>query len=196
MAGITRKLGEAAVDLHNVIIEIKQIPAVFHRFGVAISRRFLGKPLDYPHLLAADVFTACDVRVLLQHLQKLFRNVRVKLLAGAPADLILRFLRAESFSVRTVVDHGVIGIHHRDHARQDGNVLPGNMVRVSLAVPLLMVTQDQIGYGAEFVRADGYLIPLFHMGLQDRPFLIRELTGLVKDLQRHAYLSYIVQKAQ
>lgn len=59
-----------------------------------------------------------------------------------------------------------------------------------------MVMEDLIRDALEFVIAVGDLIALFRVGLQDLPFLIRELARLVQDFQGNSDLADIVQKAQ
>ena len=197
---IPRHLFEIFIHRHDVHGIIQQIPAVRDPMdSMPFFRAFtVGMVLFLPVLISGDFRLSPAIlhlrRIFLQAAEKLRYDIWVKLAASASFQFFHGLRNGHGPPVRAVIDHGVIGVHHGDHTGQKRNALPAQAIRISLAVPPLVMVQDILRDPLQLRIAVGDLIALFRVGTQDLPFFFRELSRLIQDLQRNADLADVMQR--
>ena len=199
---VSRHLLKIFIHRHDIHGVIQQIPAVwnlvdcmpfFRSLAVKAVRLFLE---IVSVRLGLSLLLLLLQRAFLQTSEKFRHDIRVELAARAPLQLFHGLGNRHGLPVRAVVDHGVIRIHHSDHAGQKRNALPAQAIRIPLAVPPLMMVQNILRDPLQLRIAAGDLIALFRVGTQDLPLFLRKPPGLIQDLQRNSDLADIMQKAE
>src|ERR1700689_3467563 len=129
---------------------------------------------------------------LAEHLDQL----RVELRAGAATQLRQGILDGHRVLVGAIVEHRAKGVADRDDAGAERDLLAGQAVRVTLAVPALVAgaheradpCQRRAGRGDDLLAHHGVL-------LHERPLAFAERAGSSDDLVGNAELADIVQVA-
>src|SRR5262249_22195789 len=99
-------------------------------------------------------------------------------------QLVEGFLFRERLSIRAVSGHRDVGVADSDDPGREGDILPGETVRIAASVPVLVARADdpgdaaQGGVGAENALADDRVLAY------ERPFTLVERPGLVQDVVR------------
>ena len=113
---------------------------------------------------------------------------------GAAIDLGQRRLTRHRRPVRTIGDHRVERVGHRDDPRLDRDRRARQAVRITVTVPALVVVQDAIHADAERPDAAQHL-RAGHRVLADLDHLVRiERTALAQDLLADGELADVVQR--
>ena len=194
--GVARDLLKIAVHLDDRVVQVQKIPAAVDRNG-GTALVALQDVLDKgPDLLAVGIFAEGDVRVFIQHQEKLVSKIGVKLRPGVPADFLLGGFRGEGLAIGAVVDHGVVGIHDTDDSRENRNVRAGELLGIAVSVPALVVGENHRRNGTKLVGGHGDLVALFRVGFQDHPLRGREGAGLVEDFQGDPDFADVMKQAE
>src|SRR6267378_214475 len=139
--------------------------------------------------------------LLAERLELVVRNVRERLHAAgielgsaAARDLQARLGERRRLAIRPVAGHRVQRIRDREDARAERDRLSPELVRISAAVPALLVREHDLRGGAEEV--DGLQDAVAHLGMPPhlRPLCLGQRTRLEENAVRNADLADVVEE--
>ena len=101
--------------------------------------------------------------------------------------------RVHGLTVRTVAREGIKYIGYLENPRHYRDVVAGQTVGITAAVPVLMVVPDDGQHIPEASQRVDYGLPNYRMGAHNLPFPIVEGAGLQEDGVRDADLAHVMQ---
>src|SRR5690606_22944175 len=107
-------------------------------------------------------------------------NVRIELRAAAAFDFVDRDLVRQRAPVSPVAGHGVVGVRHRDDARNQRDLLPRQAQRVPATVPAFVVQVYARHHGLQELDRVQDVLAVARVLLEDLVFGLGELAGLVQ----------------
>src|SRR6266403_5699094 len=143
---------------------------------------------------SGGVFLAERLELVVRDVRERLHAAGVELGAAAARDLQARLGERRRLAIRAVAGHRVQRIRDGEDARAQRDRLSPELVRISSAVPALLVREHDLRGGAEEV--DGLQDPVAHLRMPPhlRPLGLGQGTWLEEDAVRDADLADVVEE--
>ena len=162
------------------------------RRGRAYSRTRRSKSSSASKSASSAWRKRSPLRVEQRH--ELVHQRRVELLARHAPHLRDRLGRGERRAVGVARDHHVVGVGDRDHPRQQRDRLAGELVRVALAVPALVVAEDDLRHRRVGLHPRDDAGAVLRVAADDLPVLLGQRRGGEQDRVGERELADVVQQ--
>ena len=125
---------------------------------------------------------------------ELVDQLRVELATRHPPHLGDRLRRGQRRAVGVAGDHDVVGVGDRDDPREQRDRLAGQAMRVALAVPALVVAEDDLRHRRVGLHARDDAGALLRVAAHDLPVLLGQRRGREQDRVGERELADVVQQ--